>query len=260
MCYSHKKGDPMKQLIRIVLLVMCILLVTSPVTALAADYTVQPNDSLYKISRLFQTPISILKQENSLTTDTIYPGQLLYVSAKLHLVVSGDSLYLIAKKYGIPLTSLRQANNKWDDKLLPGQKLIIPGVMPSSSMDAVIPYNDSDLNLLARLIEAEAVGETYEAKIGVGGVVVNRVQSPDWPNTIPAVINHVSGGYYQFTPVKNGMINQPASEESIKAAKAALYGSDPSKGALFYFDDSSTNQWLWAKTKTAYIDSMVFVK
>jgi spore germination cell wall hydrolase CwlJ-like protein len=132
--------------------------------------------------------------------------------------------------------------------------------MPTSSADSVIPYTNSELDLLARLIEAEAAGEIYEAKVAVGGVVVNRVQSPEWPNNITNVINHISGGYYQFTPVKNGMISKPASSDSIKAAKAAIYGSDPSKGALFYFDDSSTNQWLWSKTRTAYIDHMVFVK
>jgi spore germination cell wall hydrolase CwlJ-like protein len=94
----------------------------------------------------------------------------------------------------------------------------------------------------------------------VGGVVVNRVQSTEWPNTISAVINHVIGGYYQFTPVKNGFINNPASKDAIKAAWAAMYDSDPSKHAMFYFDDTSKNQWLWSKTVTVRIDNMVFVK
>ncbi|NLP33909.1 MAG: cell wall hydrolase [Clostridiales bacterium] len=56
---------------------------------------------------------------------------------------------------------------------------------------------------------------------------------------INAIINHVAGGYHQFTPVKNGFINNKPTDVSIKAAWAALYGADPSKGALFYFDDSS---------------------
>jgi spore germination cell wall hydrolase CwlJ-like protein len=112
---------------------------------------------------------------------------------------------------------------------------------------------------LARLITAETTGQPYEAMVAVGGVVVNRVQSPDWPSSITAVINHVTGGYYQFTPVKNGYINSPPSDIAVKAAWDALYGSDPSNGACFYFDDSSTNQWLWSKPITARIGSMVFV-
>ncbi len=250
----------MRQLRRIFLIVICVLFCTFPTTVLAADYKVVKDDSLYKISQLFNTPINTLKQDNHLTTDTIYPGQTLYVAAKMHTVKNGDSLYTISRQYGIPLASLRKANDKWDDRILPGQQLIIPGVPPTSGSGTVIPYTNSELDLLARLIEAETAGEIYEAKVAVGAVVVNRVKSPDWPSTITSVINHVSGGYYQFTPVKNGYINKPASSDSIKAAWAALYGSDPSKGALFYFDDSSTNQWLWSKTRTAYIDSMVFVK
>lgn len=250
----------MRRLRSIVLVVISILFSILPVTAFAADYNVVSGDSLYKISQLFNTPITTIKQDNYLTTDSIYPGQVLYVVAKVHTVRNGDSLYLIAKQYGIPLTSLRKANNKWNDSLQPGEQLIIPAVEPTSKTSTVIPYTDSDLDLLARLIEAEAGGELYEAKVAVGGVVVNRVQSSEWPNTITTVINHVTGGYYQFTPVKNGTIQKPASSDSIRAAWAALYGSDPSKEALFYFDDSSTNQWLWAKTKTAYIDNLVFVK
>ena len=250
----------MKQLRRIVLILVCVLYSALPTTVFAADYKVVTNDSLYKISQLFNRSIDTIKKDNYLSTDTLYPGQVLYVAAKLHTVNSGDSLFTISRQYGIPLNSLRKANGKWDDRLLPGQQLTIPGVQPTSGSNTVIPYTKSELDLLARLIEAEAAGEIYEAKVAVGAVVINRVLSPEWPSTITSVINHVTGGYYQFTPVKNGYINKPASSDSIRAAWAALYGSDPSKGALFYFDDSSTHQWLWSKTSTAYIDSMVFMK
>jgi LysM repeat protein len=236
-------------------------------TAFAADYTVVQNDSLYKIGVLFNTTSSTIKSNNSLSSDVIYPGQVLNVPAEVHTIKSGDTLFLISKQYGITLFNLRKANNKWDDLVIPGQKLIIPSGKSTSSTSStvttsktVIPYTEAEVDLLARLITAEAEGETYEAKVAVGAVVVNRVKSTVWPNTITDVIYHVSGGYQQFTPVKNGYINKPATSDSIKAAWAALYGSDPSKGAMFYFDDSSTNQWLWSKPQTAYIDNMVFVK
>lgn len=236
-----------------------------PMTAKAADYMVTQNDSLYKIGVLFNTPISTLKSANSLSTDEIYPGQKLSIDSEIYTVKTGDTLFLIAKKYRIALTSLRKANAKWDDQIIPGQKLILPGKKlatktVSETATTVIPYTQNELDLLSRLITAEAGGESYDAMVGVGAVVVNRVQSTVWPNTISTVINHVAGGYQQFTPVKNGYINNPATDIAIKAAKAALYGSDPSKEAMFYFDDSSTNQWLWSKTRTAYIDNMVFVK
>lgn len=236
-------------------------------SAYAADYTIVPKDSLYQIGILFKTPVSTLMTDNSLKSSTIYPGQVLEVPAEEYTVKYGDTLYLIAKKYGISLASLRKANGKWDNLLVPGQKLILPGIKPAGSTGntsagtgTVISYTKAEVDLLASLIAAEAVGEPYEAMVGVGAVVVNRVQSPDWPNSISLVINHVTGGYHQFTPVKNGTINNPPTDASLRAAWAALYGSDPSKGALFYFDDSSTNEWMWSKPMTTKIGHMVFAK
>lgn len=235
-------------------------------TASAADYTILQNDSLHKIGILFNTPVSTLKSDNDLNSDMIYPGQVLDIPAKLHTIKSGDTLFLIAKDYGIALSSLRKANNKWDDLLIPGQKLILPGIQltsaskeTSTTSKAVISYTQKEVDLLARLITAEASCESYNAMVAVGGVVVNRVQSKEWPNTITTVINHVSGGYYQFTPIKNGMINHAPTDAAVKAAKAAIFGSDPSNGAMFYFDDSSKNEWLWSKPVAARIGSLVFV-
>lgn len=248
--------------------------------AFAANYKVVKNDTLYKISTLFKTPVSTLKADNNLTSNVIYPGKVLEVSATVYTVKSGDTLYLIAKKYGITISSIRKANHKTNNLLIPGKTLILPGVKPDSAQTAsvnkllsakttdpvtadassVIPYSASDLDLLARLIHAEAEGQPYDAMVAVGAVVVNRVQSPDWPSTISGVINQVSAGYYQFTPVKNGYIKNAATDTAIKAAKDALHGKDPSKGAMFYFDDSSTNQWLWSKPVTAKIGKMVFVE
>jgi spore germination cell wall hydrolase CwlJ-like protein len=175
-------------------------------------------------------------------------------------VKSGETMYTIAKKYGILLTNLKTANKKYSKGVKPGNKLIIPGVKPNKKADAVIPYVTGEVTLLAKLIEAEAGGETYQAKIAVGGVVINRVQSGDWASTITKVIYQKFGEYYQFTPVKNGMIKNTPSAESLKAAWAAMYGSDPSDGAIYYFDNTSTNEWLWAKPKTAYLDSLIFAE
>jgi spore germination cell wall hydrolase CwlJ-like protein len=227
----------------------------------AAVYTIVPNDSLYKISVLFNTSVNTLKADNMLTSDNIYPGQTLSLSVEVHTVKSGDTMYLIAKRYGITLYSLQKANNKWDDLLLPGKQLMIPGIKPSNATtQTLISYTPAEVDLLARLINAEAESEFYDAKVAVGAVVVNRVQNPDWPSTITSVIYQKIGEYYQFTPVKNGQISKPATDSSIKAAWAALYGSDPSNDAIFYFDDSSTNQWMWSKPITARIDSMIFAK
>ena len=131
---------------------------------------------------------------------------------------------------------------------------IVPIITPTKT----ITYSASDVDLLARLITAEAQGEPYNAKVAVGAVVVNRVKSGSFPNSISGVIYQTINGYYQFTPVLNGWINKPANADSITAAKAALSGIDPTKGALFYFDNSITNSWLLAKPVSITIDKLIF--
>lgn len=243
-----------------VIVTAMFILIASQSTVYAADYTVTGGDSLYQLSTLFKVPIDTIRTDNSLNSDTIMIGQKLSVPALVYQVKSGDTLRKISAKYNVTVTAIKKANHKKSSTVKTGQKLIIPGIKPVSGSGAVIPYTKDEVTLLARLIEAEAGSEPYQAKVAVGAVVVNRVQSKDWAPTIKDVIYQKFGAYYQFTPVKNGMINNPASADSTRAAYEALKGSDPSKNAIYYFDNTSTNQWLWAKTKTASIGQMVFVK
>lgn len=226
----------------------------------AASYKVASGDSLYKIGSLFNTSSAALMKDNNLSGTMIYPGQVLNVPCAVYTVKSGDSLYLISKKFGLSLFALRTANGQWSDQIYPGQVLNLPGISPSTnSTSSSISYTSSDVDLLARLITAEAQDEPYNAMVSVGAVVVNRVKSSQFPNTISGVIYQTINGYYQFTPVLNGWINKPASQAAYNAARDALNGVDPTKGALFYFDDSTTNSWLWSKPIAVIIDKMVFV-
>jgi LysM repeat protein len=236
----------------------------------AATYKVLPNDSLYKIGVLFNTTASTLKSTNNLSSNIIYPGQQIYVQATTYTVKAGDTLYFISKRYGVSLYNLRKANNKWNDYLAIGQKLIIPGTSSVSSQattsttasttasKSVIPYSSADLDLLARLIRAEAENQPYSAKVCVASVVVNRVQSSQFPNTISGVINQKANGYYQFTPVENGTIAKPATATDRQAALEALNGADPTKGSLFFYDDSATSRYLLSKPVSIKIADMVF--
>jgi N-acetylmuramoyl-L-alanine amidase len=228
-------------------------------SAFAGSYKVVANDTLNRIGGIFNTSASTIMNDNGLKSTVIYPGQVLYVRAETYTVKSGDTLYLISQKYGISLSKLRSANNKWDDLLYPGQKLAIPSAGSSAAGKAAVSYTQSDYDLLARLITAEAGSEPYNAQVGVGAVVINRILDGRFPNTISSVIYQKDAGYYQFTPVENGWINKPATETAKKAAYDALHGSDPSNGAVYYFDDSATNKWLWSKPIKAYIGHMVFV-
>ncbi|MBU3159599.1 cell wall hydrolase [Clostridium frigoris] len=105
--------------------------------------------------------------------------------------------------------------------------------------NAAIKYTASELNLLARLITAEAGGESYNAQVAVGAVVINRVRSGSFPNSISAVINEKANGVYQFTPVLNGNITRAAQAGTMKAAIEAVSGTDPTNNAMFFYSGSA---------------------
>ncbi len=98
----------------------------------------------------------------------------------------------------------------------------------------------------------------HDAMLSVGAVVVNRVQSSQFPSNISSVINEVCDGSYQFTPVKNGMINKVASKAATSAAYQALKGTDPTNGALFFFDNTVTNKWLTSKPVATTLGNLIF--
>jgi len=123
-----------------------------------------------------------------------------------------------------------------------------------------IKYTASDLNLLARLITAEAGGESYNAQVAVGAVVVNRVRSSSFPNTISAVINQKTNGSYEFTPILNGNINRPAQANAVKAANEALSGNDPTNNALFFYSGNSPTGANLSQSVYIKIDHLTFIK
>ena len=103
---------------------------------------------------------------------------------------------------------------------------------------------DGDVYLLARIISAEARGEPYEGQVAVGAVVLNRVRHPSFPDTLSGVIYQTDA----FTAVSDGQFDQPIAESAYRAAQDALSGSDPSGGALYYFNPATaTSAWIWSR-------------
>lgn len=103
---------------------------------------------------------------------------------------------------------------------------------------------ESDVELLARLIHGEARGEPYVGMVAVGAVVLNRVKSSKFPNTIAGVI-YQSGA---FDCVRDGQINLTPNEQSRRAARDALNGWDPTGGCLYYYNPSTaTSSWIWQR-------------
>ena len=127
----------------------------------------------------------------------------------------------------------------------------------NSSNSSSSSSNSSDVNLLARIIYGEARGEPYAGQVAVGAVVLNRVKSSSFPNTISGVI-YQSGA---FDAVRDGQINLSPDSTAKKAAQDALNGWDPSYGAIYYFNPSTaTNKWIWSRPMTVTIGKHRFCK
>ena len=127
----------------------------------------------------------------------------------------------------------------------------------SSSSSSSSTSNSSNVNLLSRLVYGEARGEPYTGQVAVAAVVLNRVKSSSFPNTIAGVI-YQSGA---FDVVSDGQINMTPNDTAKKAAQDALNGWDPSYGAIYYFNPSTaTNKWIWSRPQTVTIGKHIFCK
>ena len=125
------------------------------------------------------------------------------------------------------------------------------GVYTSSSSSGT-SSNSSDVNLLSRLIYGESRGEPYTGQVAVGAVVLNRVKSSSFPNSIAGVIYQKGA----FDAVSDGQINMSPDSTAKKAAQDALNGWDPSYGAIYYFNPSTaTNKWIWSIFFTIYAEA-----
>jgi N-acetylmuramoyl-L-alanine amidase len=113
-----------------------------------------------------------------------------------------------------------------------------------------------EVNLLSRLIAGEATGEPFVGQVAVASVILNRVESPEFPNTIPGVVYEP----WAFESVGNGLIwSRPPTPEETRAAQLALNGWDPTYGALFFWNPSKpVSPWIWSRQIIVEIGSHVF--
>lgn len=150
----------------------------------------------------------------------------------------------------------QQKNGLTVDGIAGPKTLTAMGITSSSSSNSST-NNSSNVNLLARVIYGEARGEPYTGQVAVAAVVLNRVRSSSFPNTIAGVI-YQSGA---FSVVNDGQINLTPNDTARKAAQDALNGWDPSYGAIYYFNpNTATNKWIWSRPMTVTIGRHRFCK
>ncbi|MDD1512692.1 cell wall hydrolase [Priestia megaterium] len=203
-------------------------------------------------------------------------------AATNYKVVKGDSLWKLGKRYSVTIDDIKKLNNRQEDMIYIGETLAIPSktkvlaaettepstatpakpeAKPAEQETPAVSISASEKDLLARLVEAEAKGESYEGKVGVATVVLNRVDSSKFPDTVTGVIKQVVGKAYAFSPVQNGSINKPASEDSKKAVEQALTRKDRLDDSIYFYNPkTATDNWIRSRAVIKTIDHHVFAK
>ncbi len=205
------------------------------------------NNTTYVSIREFSTVMGAdsVTWDNGTTTVTA-PG--LHVTAtvgNIYLVANGrylfvpDSCLMINNSAMVPIRTLAKAFDAqidWDSETYTINVIKGSGAILSGSAF----YNETDLHWMSRIIRAEAGGESFVGKIAVGGVIMNRIVSPEFPDTVYDVVFDRRYGI-QFTPAYSGAIYTTPSEECIIAAKIALDGGNTAGESLYFA--STTHCW-----------------
>ena len=141
--------------------------------------------------------------------------------------------------------SFQKKNGLTADGIAGPQTLKAMGIAASSSgSGGQGQFSSSDIDLLARIISAESRGEPYSGQVAVGAVIMNRMTHPSFPNTLAGVIYQPGA----FSCLNDGGINAPVAESAYRAARDAINGTDPSGGAIYYYNpDKSTSKWIFSR-------------
>lgn len=116
-------------------------------------------------------------------------------------------------------------------------------------------FSESDVQLLATIISAEARGEPYQGQVAVGAVIMNRIAHPSFPNTLSGVIYQQGA----FSCLNDGGVNAPVADSAYTAARESINGSDPTGGAIYYYNPAkTTNKWIWSRQVVAEIGAHRF--
>lgn len=153
------------------------------------------------------------------------------------------------KDHGLKVDGLAGEKTIKELKSLTGQS--------TNSTGKAVGYKNIDTNLLARCVNGEARGEPYNGQVAVAAVILNRIADPAFPKTVADIIYQPQA----FSSVNDGQINLPPSSSALRAAQEAVSGSDPSGGAVFFFNPAKTkNKYIWSRPEIKQIGNHIFTK
>lgn len=216
------------------------------------------------MNSLYKKITYLLLAVSFIATLLITQPQISFSATALQMGSTGDTVTLVQRrlktwgyydgdidgKYGLKtrnaVMSFQRKNGAEVDGIVGEETAALIGIdlngsSASSSSGGNSSSQSGDLYLLARVVYGEARGEPYTGQVAVAAVVLNRVASPDFPNTISGVVYQP----WAFTCVNDGQINLTPDETAINAARDAMNGWDPTYGALYYYNpQTATSQWV----------------
>ncbi|WP_026572841.1 cell wall hydrolase [Bacillus sp. UNC438CL73TsuS30] len=213
---------------------------------------------IHDIQKSLTIKNKVVKQNNSIE-EILQPQSVSIRLAKPAINVTAEEEKLLAdpsNSEAMTTNNLKIEAEKADQPNDPEVKVPVKEIAKPA-----ISISDKEKDLLARLVEAEAKGETYQGKVAVATVVLNRVESPHFPDTVTKVINQVVGHAYAFSPVQNGAINNSASKESIKAVEESLKREDTLDDSFYFYNpEIATDNWIRSRKTVETIGDHVFAK
>ncbi|WP_283609800.1 spore cortex-lytic enzyme [Faecalispora anaeroviscerum] len=161
---------------------------------------------------------------------------------------SGSADGIFGEQTKQAVIKFQKKNNLTADGIAGPQTLKAMGISSSSSSGdsggGQGQYSSSDIDLLARVVSAESRGEPYAGQVAVAAVILNRITHPSFPNTLAGVIYQPGA----FSCLNDGGINAPVADSAYKAARDAINGTDPSGGAIYYYNpEKSTSKWIFSR-------------
>lgn len=228
----------MKKLLNTILILFLVISVCAG--GIGAYAAVFRDESVYALSRYGSTGTEVKNIQKVLKKLGYYTG-------------SVDGIYGTKTKKAV--TSFQRDCGLTVDGICGPQTLLYLGL--SSGSQSSSGYSNEDITLLAKVISAEARGESYEGQVAVGAVILNRVAHPSFPDTISGVI-YQNGA---FSCVNDSNWYQPVADSAKRAAQDALNGWDPSGGAVYYYNPAKTNdKWIRTRTVIKVIGNHYFCK
>lgn len=211
-----------KYLWRVGVVLLLNLLVIALVTG-------NPGQSVETLSKYGSRGEEVRQIQTKLKEQGLYTGEI-------------DGIYGSGTKNAV--IAFQKSKGLTADGIVGPKTLSALGLSGSSSGGGNGQWSSSDMELLARMVSAEARGEPYTGQVAVAAVILNRIEHPSFPNTLAGVLYQPGA----FSALDDGQFNQPVADSARRAAQDAINGWDPSGGAIYYYNPTtSTNKWILSR-------------